>query len=240
MTPRSASDWVIRLLAAALVLAVGWTTTIVSLANVYAPTDVAAAALLAPDNGRIAGERAREQLQAAPESSANQNEAHRLAVAALLREPTAVSGAATLGLLAELRGDLVAARRDFGFAQRLSRRDLSSELWLIEDAVRRGDVAEALRHYDIALRTQAGATDILYPVLARASVDPAIMPLLADRLLARPPWTDSFVVFLANATDQPAMVAELFERLQRRGLTINPLAQSTLVGKLLAAKQLEI
>ena len=239
MASRSAWDWATRLLAAALTAWLGWAATMASLANVYAPTDVTAAAQLAPNNGRIAGDLARVQLQAAPQSTANQDEARRLAVAALLREPTAVSGAATLGLLAELRGDLAQARRDFGFAQRLSRRDLSSELWLIEDAVRRGDVAEALRHYDIALRTQAGATDILYPVLARASVDPAIMPLLGNRLLTRPPWTESFIVFLANATDQPEVVAGLFERLQRRGLAINALAQSTLVGKLLAAKQVD-
>ncbi|MDT9096849.1 hypothetical protein RSW32_26335, partial [Escherichia coli] len=75
---------------------------------------------------------------------------------------------------AQLHGDVGAARRLFAYGQRLSRRDNSTQLWAIEDAVARNDIPDVLRHYDVALRTSPNLADILYPVLASASADPAI------------------------------------------------------------------
>lgn len=182
----------------------------------------------------------RDTLQGDPQSPDAQADAAHLARAALARDPTTVSAAATLGLLAELRGDLRNARRDFRYAEWLSRRDLPTELWLLEDAVRRADVRGALRHYDIALRTQAGADEILFPVLASASLDPNVAQDLATTLRMGPPWRDEFFTFLANNTSKPPVTADFFEMLGRDHVHIADDARATLIVRLIAAQEQEV
>jgi hypothetical protein len=58
-----------------------------------------------------------------------------------------------LGYVADVRGDQKKARELMLLSQKVSRRDFGTQLWLIEDAVARGDKKQALYHYDIAMRT---------------------------------------------------------------------------------------
>ncbi|OQW43928.1 MAG: hypothetical protein A4S16_05445 [Proteobacteria bacterium SG_bin6] len=228
-----------RAVVATAVAVAGYLATTNSIATFYAPNDAQLAALFAPGNARILAELSRQSLQQAAQSAADQGEAERLARLALRRDPTAVSAVATLGLLAELKGDLVGARRDFSYAERLSRRDLAAELWLIEDAVRREEVPDALRHYDIALRTQAGANEILFPVLVNASLEPAVAQQLAKRLRLRPAWGDEFFGYLANNTSKPQVTVDLFLTLARQHVPVTEAAQSTLLARLIGAHELE-
>ena len=55
-----------------------------------------------------------------------------------------------LGYVADMRGDEKKARELMLLSQKVSRRDFGTQLWLIEDAVARGDKKQALYHYDIA------------------------------------------------------------------------------------------
>lgn len=224
---------------AALALGAGSAATTVALANYYRVKAPSTAVALFPGDGRALGALARGELEEAPADPEAQQAARRDAVAALLADPTAVPAAATLGLLAEANGAASAARRAFHYGERLSRRDLSTELWLIEDAVRRQDVADALHHYDVALRTQPGASDILFPVLAQASIDPPIGPALEKTLLMRPVWVQPFLGFLASQSTRPDAVADLFEQLQRRGLTVEASPQVSLIGRLIAANRID-
>lgn len=234
---RSLIDVILRTLFATGAAIAGSTLVVASAADNYAASDVEAPAWLLPANGRLLAGRARQRLQEAPESTDAQHDALSLAKVALLREPTAVSAVATLGLLAELGGDLPAARRRFGYAERLSRRDLPTELWLIEDAVRREDISGALQHYDVALRTQAGSSDILFPVLAKASVDSSVASALGRKLMSRPPWGDMFLVFLANGTADPVATMRFYVDLSRRHLVIPQTARSALVSRLIDSRK---
>lgn len=189
---------------------------------------------LAPGNGRVSGAWARKMLE--NDVADNQGGVTQLAERALLQDATAVAAVGTLGLVAQLNGNAARAARLFEYAARLTRRDLPTELWLIEDAVRQGNIPGALRHYDIALRTQPGAGEILFPVLATASTDPAIALSLTKTLQKKPLWSESFITYLAINTKSPVQTAGLFQQLSASGVPVATTSRNILVDRLLGAK----
>ncbi|GAB5348757.1 hypothetical protein [Alteriqipengyuania sp. 357] len=93
-------------------------------------------------------------------------------------------------------------------ANRMSRRDLASQLWLIEDAVNRNDVAAALYHYDVALRVRDSVRPLLYPVLTQALEEPVIRKRFLPYMEAKPRWLPSFLRFaVANSEDRRSLAA---------------------------------
>ena len=154
---------------------------------------------------------------------------------ALRRDPTAVSAVATLGLVTLARGDTAHARHLLAYAQMLSRRNVQTQLWSIEDAVGRNDISDALRWYDIALRTKPALNEVLYPVLAQASRDATLRAALVHMLTGKPPWVDSYVGYLALQKDDPESTAALFTSLRARGVALPASAQVSVVNMLLDA-----
>jgi hypothetical protein len=143
-----------------------------------------------------------------------------------------VGAVSALGVNAQARGDVGRARQLFNYAQTLSRRDLTTQLWAIEDAVQRGDVARAVHHYDIALRASNGAAGLLFPVLGSAISEPAVRDALTATLRRRPRWGELFVEYVAANGPDPAVTARLFVALQRAGLAVAPLSRSLLINTL--------
>ena len=138
-----------------------------------------------------------------PDSSpADFAQAQALSLAALRRSPGDVVALRTLGLVADEQGKVRFAGQIFSTVERLSRRDLATQLWMIEDRVRQGDVRGALRHYDIAMRTSLDARKLLAPVIAQASNDGAIAQAVAGRMAKRPDWWPA--VFDAMIASAPA------------------------------------
>lgn len=142
---------------------------------------------------------------------------------------------ATLGLQAQMRGDTRQARRIFDYAQKLSRRNLATQLWVIEDAVARGDIALALRHYDIALRTSSGAPDLLFPVLGGAIGQPEVRRNMIALLRQRPLWAGDFVGFVAAGGIDPKAVAAVLQGLRGSGVSVTAEAVAFLINRLLDA-----
>jgi O-antigen ligase/tetratricopeptide (TPR) repeat protein len=128
------------------------------------------------------------------------------AQAALQREPVNAVAARTLGLLAARRGNEAQANRLMRYSEMLSRRDLLTQLWMIESNVQRNDIGEALRHYDRALRTSDGARDLLFPILIDAAASPAVTPQLGRLLAARPAWWEAFVTRLVTEGRSPMAI----------------------------------
>jgi hypothetical protein len=92
-------------------------------------------------------------------------------------------------------------------AERLSRRDLPTQLWLVEHAVRRGNVDAALKHFDIALRTSLRTRDTIFAMLASAAASDAhIESALAASLRQRPIWALPFLAYLADQGRDPALM----------------------------------
>lgn len=236
MARRSTMEWAIRGLGAIIAALVGLVVVTGSIAAAVRGRDPAQAHRLAPVDGRWAALLA-SSLSAGEATPADRSRADRLARTALRQDATAVQAVSALGINAQVRGDTRGARRLFAYAERLSRRDLVTQLWAIEDAVARGDVAGALRHYDIALRASRSATELLFPVLAAAIDDPTVREALLRRLVNKPGWSPAFADYVAE-NGSPGAAAQLFERSQRIGVPVSEQDQATVLARLLAANDI--
>ena len=132
---------------------------------------------------------------------------------ALAREPTNVTAARMRAQLFAGTQDQDAALQWMLVAQALSRRELPVNVWLIEEAARRGDVDGALRRYDQALRTSKSAPTVLYPALVPAANEPAIREPLSRLVAQRPSWWGSYMNVLIGETTRPAVLPVFAERL---------------------------
>jgi len=113
------------------------------------------------------------------------------------------------GLSSAANSDLPGVRRQMALSDRLERRDLATQLWLIEDAVERNDIAGALGHYDKALRIRESSRAILYPVLTEAMKSPLIRTRFVAYMQDPPPWMESFLRYAVSNSDDPVAIAEL-------------------------------
>lgn len=238
--PESISGWVfwkemsaIRFILAGVVAVIGYLAVMQSFAVALPDSQIERAHALTPSNGRIAA-RLSAILSGPDGDSADWARATRVAQSALRNDPTAVEAVATLALDAAIRGEEGRARDLFIYSQVLSRRDLRTQLWAIEDAVGRGNVAEALDHYDIALRTKPRAPGLLYPVLVAASSDANVRSELVRKLTASPRWADSFLNYAARNNEDPANIVRLFRQLGGANFQVPMAASDILINSLLA------
>jgi len=187
------------------------------------------AAQLAPGNADIVAAAARSRVIAPADIEAP---AVRASIeTALARDVTLLGAIELRASQFDASGDNARAARLFALSDAISRRSLPTRLWLIQRSVDRGEVAGALENFDIALRTSEVAPDILFPVLAGATSDPALAVPIAG-LLDRP--SDWRIMFLNHAIDRggnPADIGHIVLRMRdRRALADNQVDQ-----KLIAA-----
>lgn len=233
---RSPKEWAVRLVLVVLAGGLGYYSLTFTLAQVMVKQNPGLAYLLAPYDGRVTA--AYATLLAGPDATPKDRvRADTLAKRALRQDPTAVSAVATLGINADARGDKTVARRYFTYAQKLTRRDLRTQLWMIENAVERGNMPGALHEYDVTLRVFPNLDGMLYPVLASASSDPAIRAELVKILAGKPMWGEGFINFVASNGPDPQSTAALFLRLRRAGVPIPEKARAGTVDALIAAGQ---
>lgn len=143
-----------------------------------------------------------------------------------------------LGMSTAASGDVATARKQFTLASRISRRDLGTQLWMIEDAVAREDIPSALVHYDIALRTKNQAQELLFPVLTSALEDERIWPAFLPYIRERAPWLGAFFRHAIRNSQHP----EAFAKLALRAGGLPPGEeflglQQELISRLIAERQ---
>lgn len=231
---RPPRNWRVRGAAAAACAVLGYIGVTSSFANVAVKADAATAHALASGNGAVTAALA-EQLFAARPDADDTSEAARLARRALLQDATAVEALTVLGFQAQLRGDDAASDRYFALGTRLSRRELRPQLWAIEEAVNRGNIAGALRRYDVALRTSTEAQGILFPILASALSEPAIRRELLGIMTTEPIWSASFIAFAAASGRDPIATAQFFRERRRTGLPVGEPEGAAIVNSLFRA-----
>ena len=191
------------------VVASTWLTIGVSAANIIGSVSPELALRFQPFDA-LAWAKAGEQTLLRADARPNMlSEVEALAHRSLRRDPTIVEAWRTLGMTAAGRGDPLRAALMMRFSNELSRRDLATQLWLIEECVQRNDIAGALRHYDAALRTSSESQEILLPILVAATGHNDIIPPLAALLYTRPPWATTFLERLAAAPPDPANLVRL-------------------------------
>lgn len=130
-----------------------------------------------------------------------------LAFDALRRDPLSPIALRALGQARATEGtapaDLADAAKLFHGAEKLSRRDHVTQLWLAEYYLRRDQIPQVLRHFDIALRTSASGQDTLFPLLGTAAADPRVASALASRIREKPHWALAFVNHLTGGQASP-------------------------------------
>ena len=131
---------------------------------------------------------------------------------ALTRSPLSPAAFRVLGFADDLRGQPARAKRAVMTAERLSRRDLGTQLWLINEAVARADATGALRHFDTAMRTSVVARTVLFPVLTQAIQDQELRPGIAAMMRSRPNWLRDFTI-VAVQTGSATVVAKILPTL---------------------------
>lgn len=149
-----------------------------------------------------------------------------------------------LGYVADVRGDRKKARELMLLSQKVSRRDFGTQLWLIEDAVARGDKKQALYHYDIAMRTTPSSFPVLLPTLIGALSDPEVRVALVPHIKAAPEWLPAFLGQAIGTIDSPANLADVLvkagglpDRDDYRGLSNALLTQLAAKGQFAAFRE---
>ncbi|WP_307089779.1 hypothetical protein [Sphingomonas faeni] len=216
---------------AVVATALGYFACSLSLAEVTKKTDPDTAHRLAAYNGRVTADLALSIFQTKPDGSVDSPAAH-LARLALRQDATAISALTVLGTQAQMRGNLVEARRIFRYSESLSRRNIQTQVWAIEEAVKDGDEKGALRHYDVALRVSRDASNLLFPVLTRALSDPSIQTNLIPILAKKPAWGPTFLGYALGRAD-PKNTLALFIKLRQAKVAIQPDASASLINRLL-------
>jgi hypothetical protein len=143
-------------------------------------------------------------------SPASLAQARDQAARALTKDPMSSQAAAAIGAFEQLHGAQDKAARAMLYAERLSRRDLSAQLWWIEFWALRGSVDRTLRHYDLAMRTARDAPAVLFPVLQRAVSNPIVARRLVPLLANRPAWSEQFLQQLAQSGSDEDAIYRLF------------------------------
>ncbi len=169
-----------------------WLTLSVGVSSIARYRNSGLALAWAPFDARALGDSSAQALQPAM-SPDNVAEARALAQRALRRDPTVIPAVTTLGVIAQGEGNTERAEKLFTYAAGLSRRNLATNLWMIEHHVEKDDIAGALQYFDMALRTSREAQSILFPILMGAMEDPRLIKPIADILAPAPKWRQPFM-----------------------------------------------
>ena len=150
-------------------------------------------------------------------SSVNKSDlakARDLAERALRFDPSAPGALTDLGRVADGEGDSQRALALMDLAAARALRDPVAQGWLVSHDIRVGDLAAALPHLGIILRTQPEAQDDLLPILtAFASVPAASQPLI-QLLATAPPWRGWFLNAISTQIADVAALRRFYAALQ--------------------------
>ncbi len=153
------------------------------------------------------------------------------AIRALERQPILPRAVRVLGFLADQPGNSGRARPLMNLAARLTRRDIHTELWLINDLSAQGKTAATLAHYDIALRTGGLSNAVLFPILSSAMNDAELVGPISDLLAKRPPWINEFLAMVITSAQVPANFADLARTIAARGVPVDKRISAMIVDR---------
>jgi hypothetical protein len=189
-----------------LVLAYAASTSALSQAALMAAPDTAMQ--FAPIAGRAEAITA-DRLTIAQGIKTDLSYVETLAKRSLTREPINPVALRVLGVVADARSQKGKAIRLFNLSEATSRRDLGTQLALIQFATDAGDLPRTLKHYDTLLRTSVDGQTILFPILTQGLVDAEIRQALVNRLNPPPPWFWAFVNHAIAGEQPPVHLAQL-------------------------------
>jgi hypothetical protein len=144
-------------------------------------------------------------------------QAEALSLRALRAQPLNARAARVLAFARKgLKKNEVKASQLINLAAKTSRRDLGTQIYLIEQAVAEDDIPTALTHYDIALRTDRKASGLLFPVLSSAISLPEIRTKFAPFVAKQPAWLMDFYEFHVQTSNNMGSLAAILPRKSRQ------------------------
>lgn len=217
-----------RALLIALGLALSWLVIAVGVANSFRQLAPGIALQWWPWDARAKSNLVRSRLNEIANPAVRASLISQLQ-SSLSRDATYAPAIRNLALMFSADSDIAQTGRLMHLSARLSRRDLPTRLWLIEERVRANDVAGALRHFDLALRTSEEAKDVLFPILIRATAEPDLVEPIAALIAQRQRWTEAFLPRLLAQAPSPPRLVQLVEAMaRRRALLPRDLMQSVI------------
>lgn len=203
----SKSRWGVAIAALVLGGASLWFSTAFTASIVLSVRDPSRALMAWPTSS--ARSTAAALITTGPAAADNLGEACGYASQALAVSAVDAMAVRVLALCQTVRGDQKQGRALFQYGEALSRRDLPTQLWFIEDRVGQGDINGALLHYDRAMRTSTEVRDLLLPVLVQASNNVDIARQVGKILAGRPDWWSDFLGRFVERATTPESLAEL-------------------------------
>lgn len=227
----------IGLVLGALLLA--WLSIAVTAANFYAANAPSVALRLWPGHAFAQSRLADSLVASIQPGSANQQRqqvarAAEEAARALQRNPTLPGPARILAMQAAARGDQRQADRMLDYSERMSRRDIPTQFWLLERRVSANDVGGALSHFGIALQVAPSTQEVLFPVLSSALSQADLREPIARLVHRGDSWRPDFLYY-AGAHADPASAGTLFLILARLGTPPAPAHLQVLIERLVSA-----
>lgn len=159
---------------------------------------------------------------------------------ALRRDLTDVAAVRTLGEAERLLGKKRQGSQLAKYAQRLSWRDLPTQIFAGRDAALAGDGQTVLRHYSAALLTNRSSWPQMMPALVNATADPELAPLLAKILSTKPQWIDLFNSQWIPNAPRPETMPLLSRELDRLGASVSFETRVGILARLVATKKWEL
>lgn len=171
---------------AALALAYG--AGVNSFGNITANSGPDRAVAVQPKHAQAQAALADLLLVAADKDKAKLTEVVTHARAALQVEPGNARALRALALASEQGAVKLDTGRLMQQSSDASRRDLVTQIWLVQRAAREGNPKAAMRHANVAMLANRRGDEVMIPMLVRAMVDDRLVTPLAQELATRPPW----------------------------------------------------
>lgn len=137
-----------------------------------------------------------------------------LAKAALRQSPMNPRALRMLAFADVQNGKTDLAEAKMVLADRLSRRDGATQLWLADRRGRQNRVGDALRHIDVLLRTSPEATVPLLERLAGALALPEARAAIKPMMVADTPWIERFFAIAVERSPSMVPLGELVASLR--------------------------
>jgi hypothetical protein len=228
-----------RRIAIALIIAIvgGWAAIALTLSGLTRSKNPQVALMAVPGESNALANRADQLLLA------NLTNPHaaitKLARSALEHQAINAKAIRQLGYAADAKGDPKRALALVTMAERLSRRETGTQLWLIEHYAQANNTSKTLNHYDILLTTEPDAQTLLYTRLSSAIADEPNRAALLPYVRQDRPWASGFLWHaISNDKDLSNIVNLITEA---KGLPKNDKTKRAqevaLLGRLVAEKR---
>ena len=127
----------------------------------------------------------------------------------VLRHPLNAGAFRLLGMQASTAGNTSKAMRYFVASEKISRREVNTQLWLARHHLEKGDIPSALERMDTALRSNRSIYPRIFAAFSYSISDPNFSNQLADYMRQKPAWYSEFVDFLIQNNTEPKDFARL-------------------------------